>query len=223
MRSLFFIVVLLPFFSACQENNQNTKGNISSFSQKYKEKVNQELEKAKTKEENTLLLGFELGMSEEAYQSKFNALVKENTLKPLIDFADNSKFVSSSADTTDYFYSLEIDGEFYPLHFFPTFKDKKLSAISAKTSLKVGESKTERLYKNLVELYIKKYGDDYLERVNMYKPNDFVWIDANRQIILSVGFSTLQIDYSDSRKTDVHLIEGEKIKEENTSSSLDDI
>ncbi len=223
---LFFIFASSFFFHSCQNSNQNNlKGNNISptFTEKYTERINQEIEKSKTKKENSILLGFELGMDIEKYTEKFDQLVKQNTLKPLVDFKENSKFASLSADTTAFFYPLEINGEFYPLHFVPVFKEDKLVSISAKISPELGETKTENLYKNLVELYTKKYGNDYLERVNMYKPNDFVWINANRHINLSVSFLSIQIDYGDIMTMDINVKKGDQKKEENKSSSLDDI
>ncbi len=224
MKTIFLFTFTALFFS-CQNSDQNELDSktTSTFTEKYTNKVNQEIEKAKTQPENVILLGFELGMNEQQYKAKFDKLTKENTLKPLIDFKENSKFAYSSADTTDFFYPLEIDKELYPLYFVPTFKEGKLSSISAKISPQLGETKTEDLYKNLVKLYTKKYGNDYLERVNMYKPNDFVWINSNRHINLSVSFSSIQIDYNDILTMDTNLIKGEKTKEENNSSSLNDI
>ena len=232
MKSIHILFVAIPFFLySCQNTsqknskteNQEDKNNTLSFTEKYTKKINQEAEKAKEKQQNTIFLNFKLGMEENEYKAKFDELVKQKTLKPLIDFKDNFKFAYSSADTTGFFYPLEINNEFYPLYFVPTFKEGKLSAISAKISPQLGEAKTENLYKNLVQLYTEKYGNEYLERVNMYKPNDFIWINSNRHITLSVNFASIKIDYDDINKMDINVQKGEKKKEVNSSSSLDDI
>ncbi|WP_338767723.1 hypothetical protein WAF17_06380 [Bernardetia sp. ABR2-2B] len=232
MKSNFAVFIICNLFLlACQNSNQKNAQESEkpqnavpiTFTERYDDTVNKEIEKAKTQPKNSILLGFELGMNEEEYKLRFDELIKQSILKPLVEFEENSKFVSLSADTTGFFYPLEIENEFYPLHFVPTFKGKKLSSISAKIETKLGDKKTETLYENLVELYTKKYGDDYLEKVNMYKPNDFIWIDSNRHINLLVSFSSIQIDYSDIMKMNINLAKGEKKKEENKSSSLDDI
>ena len=133
-----------------------------------------------------IFLDFRLGMTHNEYWRHHENLKNQNKIREIDNwsvytfyFGDQNKFLSAGS-------------VFYAQY----FEDKLFSlTISVEPNDQMPRNK---LLKYLVDIYKKKYGNDFITKPSQYSSStDYIWIDGNRQITVSAESPNVFIFYVD--------------------------
>lgn len=201
MKTLNFypllIFILFTFLLGCNEFIDKYE---STWEYKYAQLIKKSLEKEKPS--NMAFLNFELGMSAEAFNYHENALAQKKIIVP-VNSESTTKFISSTNKVSQYKFDLLLKSGKHDVVYKPLFEDGKLVQIHLEVLPKVVGSDLTKLYQEVIQVYRKKYGKDFLEKKQVFGSNDFFWFDSNKQIKLSQNALSINVSYSDLNWLDI--------------------
>lgn len=201
MKQLILSLVILSFLVSCQEHQSKKKEKT------IEEHINTEL--SKNIKNETLFLGLHFGMGGEEVHNYFKDLVSKGKLQLV-----PHEYISDKGQI--YIYKFEFDDKNFSLkNVVGTFKtfyiDDKLYKL--RISVESEQDTSLQLLKSkLKEVYISKYGQNYIVRENIYNNSDgYEWVVGNTMIEISEGLSNnILIIYTDlvaSREKKVKPVE----------------
>ena len=188
MKQYILSLVLLFFFASCQEHKSEKQ------EQAIEDLTNTELTTGV--KNDTIFLGLRFGMGGEDVHNYFYDLVSQGKLYLLphkyfsykrkifiykFDFGNEAPLLQNVQAS---FRSYYIKDKLYKL---------RISVESEKNS------NLQLLKSKLIEIYILKYGHNYIKKENTFYDSDgYIWIDGNRKIEICEGFNNyVLIIYTD--------------------------
>ena len=188
MKQIVISLVILLTLTSCQENKTARQGKT------VEDHINTEL--TKNIKNETIFLGLKFGMGGEEVHNYFKDLVNHKKL-----FLLPHKYLSDKGRI--YIYPFQFGDENPSLqNVLGTFKTYyiKDKLYKLRISAESGKDTPVKLLKSrLKEVYIQKYGENYITRESIYNNTEvYVWINGNTMIEISEGLSNnILIIYSD--------------------------
>ena len=188
MKQYILSLVILFFLASCQEHKSDKQ------EQTIEDHINTEL--TKNIKNETIFLGLRFGMGGEEVHNYFRDLVSQGKLLllPHEYLSDKGKI---------YIYKFEFgDEDFLLQNVLGTFKTYYIKDKLYKLRIAVESEKDSNLQllkSKLKEVYISKYGQNYIIRESIYNNSEgYVWIDGNMMIEISEGLNNnILIIYTD--------------------------
>lgn len=190
MKQYILSLVMLFFLASCQEH----KTEKQERNQEAENLINTEL--TKNIKNNTIFLGLRYGMGIEEVHNYFRDLVSQGKLLLL-----PHEYISDKGKI--YMYKFDFGNE-APLlqNVLATFKTYYIKDELYKLRISVEsekDSSLQTLKSKLKEVYILKYGQNYIKRENIYNNSEgYVWNDDDNMIEISEGLNNnILIIYTD--------------------------
>lgn len=190
MKHYILSIVLIFLVASCQEH----KSNKQERKQQAENLINTEL--TKNIKNNTIFLGLRYGMGIEEVHNYFQDLVNQGKLLLL-----PHEYISDKGKI--YMYKFDFGNE-TPLlqNVMATFKTYYIKDELYKLRISVEsdkDSSLQTLKSKLKEVYVLKYGENYMKRENIYNNSEgYVWNDGNNMIEISEGLNNnILIIYTD--------------------------
>jgi len=186
MKQLILSFAILFFLASCQDKGSDNQKQTSE------DHITSEL--SENIENETIFLGLQYGMSGEEVRSYFRNLVSQGKLQlvPHEYLSDEGKI---------YVYNFDFEDD-YLENVTATFKtyyiQNKLYKLRISVDSENGSS-LQPLKSKLKEVYVSKYGENYIVRENIYNNSEgYLWIEDNHSIEISEGLNNnLLIIYTD--------------------------
>ena len=188
MKQLIISLVILSFLASCHDQKSKKQ------EQTIEDQVKTEL--SKNIKNETIFLGLHFGMGGEEVHNYFKDLVSQGKLQliPHEYISDKGKI---------YIYKFEFGDEDFPLkNVIGTFKTYYINDKLYKLRISVEsekDSSLQLLKSKLKEVYVSKYGQNYIVRENIYNNSEvYEWIKGNTMIEISEGLdNNILIIYTD--------------------------
>ena len=190
MKQFVLGLVISVFLASCQGH----KSEKQEQEQGIEDYINTEL--TKNINNNTIFLGLRFGMQGVEVHNYFRELVNQGKLQLV-----THEYLSDKGKI--YIYKFEFEDEDFELqNVLATFKSGYIKDKLYKLRISVESDKDlslQQLKSKLKEVYILKYGQNYISRESTYNNSEgYIWIDGNTTIEISEGLNNnILIIYTD--------------------------
>jgi len=180
-KKITFIVLTLILVFGCNQAEKYEKELEIAFEKKIESELNSGIRN------DTIFLGYTLGMNKKEFSKKTNELRKEKKL-----YVNNESTLAYKMTIDDNAFGKDLEATFSPEYY-----NEKLFKLGV--SVKPTKySSPELTQLQLVRLFNDKYGlYDHFEKSILETTNNYYWIDGNRQIEVVCGFNDARIFYTD--------------------------
>ena len=180
-KKITFIVLTLILVFGCNQAEKYEKELEIAFEKKIESELNSGIRN------DTIFLGYTLGMNKKEFSKKTNELRKEKKL-----YVNNESTLAYKMTIDDNAFGKDLEATFSPEYY-----NEKLFKLGV--SVKSTIHSTPKLTQlQLVKLFNDKYGYyDHSEKSILETTENYYWIDGNRQIEVVCGFNDARIFYTD--------------------------
>lgn len=190
LKIMVYIYVLLALmFINCGKEKTEQEEKID-YSLSYDEIVIREL--AAEKQYYNIFLDFKFGMSQDQVERKFDSLIYED--KVLQDSTMQISYLDTNITVYGYMYDFHTDSTIYKSIIHNDYFNDSLYI----QTIVIYAGYNPSSYEEFIEMYEGKYGDFKLQREDSYSYSNTIWINGNREIVISelsgIGIS---IKYTD--------------------------
>lgn len=183
------LFVCITFILGC---NEYIDGYQSTWEYQYETAIEKSLKDAKL--QNRIFLGFELGMTPAMYNFYQKKLVTTHTFPSVTQGLQLVDYPDATSQGT---YKLHLKSGDYDITYQPVFVGQKLVQMNLTLQPEITAKNLTSIYKEILAVYTQKYGKEFIEKKQSFGPNDFFWLQSNRQIKLSRSPFAVEISYSD--------------------------
>lgn len=213
----YAIFIVLTFVLGCNEFIDKYE---STWEYKYEQLVGKSLEAEKPR--NNIFLNFELGMTPEAFKFHERELLKKQVIAP-VNYEPSTKFSAKISGSSQYRFDMNLKSGVYEVHYKPIFVDGKLVELNVEILPKILGSNLTKLYREVIQVYRNKYGDDFLEKKQVFGSNNFFWFESNKQVKLSENVMAIHVKYSDLNWLDLRKESSDNALLEQDSSNVNEV
>lgn len=139
-----------------------------------------------------VFLDFQFGMSQNQVENRFSSLIYEG--KVLQDSTMQISYLDSNTTIYGYMYDFHSDSSIYRSIIHSDYFSDSLYI----QTIVIYAGYKPSTYRELIEMYKEKYGDFKLQREDSYSSSNTIWVNGNREIIISelsgIGISIKYID-----------------------------